>query len=414
MKQLIAWGAGWAAVLALAAGGCHSLAGERIYPDAGSDADTDTDADADGTTEGTLIAGTHHTVLEYLDGEEAGIFWLPLPADHATQVPLYVELTFDPAEIVAAVEYDLDEQLNFGAFVELAASGSAEQVDAHWEAIVMTRDVSSQERPDYYAAIGDPEDWTAASALADSSHSGIADTAASVTAGESAAVDKMAAIIEWTSSNIEYPTDWTDVDSLDATTAYELGQSSSTGFANLATALGRAAGLPTRTLADIYVGQSQQTHYMNEFYLGSELGWRRVEPQATVTVLIEEYALTLRVVDLADEDAAALSEDLWSFPGTPLYCQVQPEQGAERMIFDYTPDYFDDCAACDNRAEVSAALSAPTPLMTEVFDRARELWQRDLQAYLDGTLDAAIMNARRDALDADDLTDVIAILDQIE
>jgi transglutaminase-like putative cysteine protease len=394
---------------------CHSLSDERLYHDAGTDADSDADTDADGNTGGALLRGIHHSVLDYLEGDEPGIVWLPLPMDHATQVPLYVELVPDPATeaIVSSVEYQVDELGNFGALVELTQDGALEGAVLHWDAIAFTRDVDSQERPVYYAATSDPTLWTEPTALADSSHEGIAATAASATATAITELDEMQAIISWTSTNIEYPTDWTDIDSLDATSAFELGQSSSTGFANLATALGRAAGLPTRTVADLYVGLSQQTHYLNQFYLGEDLGWRRVEPQADVELLPEEYALTLRVVSPADEDELALGSDLWAFPGTPLYCQVQPVQGSERMLLSPTPEYFDDCAACDNRAELAAELTAPASQMTLVFDTARELWQRDLLDYLDGGLDESIMEARRAALDAEDIADVIAILSAI-
>jgi hypothetical protein len=84
------------------------------------------------------------------------------------------------------------------------------------------------------------------------------------------------------------------------------------------------------------------------------------------------------------------------------------------MTLDVTPEYFDDCAACDNRAELTAEFLAPTIMMTTTFDRARTLWQRDLLDYLDGGLDETIMAERRAALDAEDITDVVAILDAIE
>ncbi|MBW2276280.1 MAG: hypothetical protein JRF63_02240 [Deltaproteobacteria bacterium] len=420
MKQAIENAARATAVAVLALGvlACHSLAGERLYPDAGTDADSDsdTDTDSDGNVEGALIKGIHHTVLDYAEGDEPGIVWLPLPMDHATQVPLYVEFDFDPATeaIIANVEYQVDGHGNFGALVELTQDGALDEAVLHWDAIVLTRDVDAEERPVYYAATNDPSDWSDPTAVADSSHEGIAALATALTASSTTALGKLGAIVAWTAENIEYPTDWTGIDSLDATTAFELGQSSSTGFANLATALGRAAGVPTRTMADLYVGASQLTHYMNEFYLGQDLGWRRVEPQLDADLLPEEYALTLRVVLPADEDEQALGSDLWAYPGTPLLAQVQPMQGNDRMTLDVQPEYFDDCAACDNRAELSAEFNVLTGLMTMTFDRARNLWQRDLLAYLEGGLDEAIMEERRAALDAEDYEDIVAILDAIE
>jgi transglutaminase-like putative cysteine protease len=400
-------------LLALLAGGCHSLGGQRLYPDGGSDTGTDE------TSVGALVSAVHHNELDYADGEEAGIVWLPLPIDHATQVPLYVELVVDPPAIVEQVSYQLDAYRNFGAVVELVVDDTADGVSFHWEAVVVTRDVSSQERPIFYAATNDPQEWTVATPVADASHEGIAAVAAAITATSPTPLQRMEALLEWTSTNIDYPSDWSGIESLDATATFELGESSSTGFANLATALGRALGLPTRTIGDLYVGelgvgQSQQTHYMNEFYLGEELGWRRVEPQATVTVLPEEYALALRIAVIDDEGDAAFADELWSYPGVPLRSMVYPVAGYSRMIWNYEPQYFADCATCDNRAELVAALEGTQTAMAVVFDRARELWQRDLEAYVDGTLDQQIMDARRAALEATTLDDITAILDQID
>jgi hypothetical protein len=404
------------ALAALTVAGCHNLAGEKVYPDGGTDADTDADSDTDTDTSlsGWLIKGIHHTELAYLDGVDAGIVWLPLPADRATQVPLYVELTVDPESLVEQIDYSVDSWDNFGAMVQFVANGTAEQVTLHWDAIVMTREITDEERPQFYAGPGNPEQWTAATQAVDSAHAGIVNTAISLTFDQPAALDKMIAIIEWTSVNLDYPTDWSNIDSLDATSAYELGESSSTGFANLASALGRASGLPTRTIAGLYVGLSQNTHYMNEFHLGDDLGWRRVEPQQTNPIVAEHHALLLRTVLTDDEGEAAFDDEIWTYPGVPVYSLIYPVQGFDRMVPNYAPEYFDDCAGCDNRAELSAEFEDSAEQIAVVFDRARELWQRDLEAYLDGTLAAEIMDARRAALDATDLDDVIAILDQIE
>jgi transglutaminase-like putative cysteine protease len=414
IQAMLAATAAAIALAALAATGCHSLAGERIHPDAGTDADTDADTDTDTSLEGSLIKGIHHTELEYLDGLEAGIVWLPLPADRATQVPLYVELTVDPPELVEQIDYSVDPWDNFGTMVRFVHDDTAELVTLHWDAIVMTRDVTDEERPLFYAGPGGPQEWTAATQAVDASHEGIANTAASLTSDEPTALDKMIAILEWTSSNLDFPTDWSNIDSVDATAAFELGESSSPGFANLAAALGRASGIPTRTVAGLYVGMSQNTHFMSEFHLGDDLGWRRVEPQKTHPVLSEGYALLLRTVLTDDEGEPAFADEIWTYPGVPVYSVIHPAQGYARMVPDYQPEYFDDCAGCDNRAELSAELDGSAGQIAEVFDRARELWQRDLDGYLEGTLAEEIMDARRAALDAADLDDVIAILDQIE
>jgi transglutaminase-like putative cysteine protease len=384
--------------------------------DVDSDADADTDTDTGGVAVGALLRGIHHSLLDYAAGTEAGVLWIPLPLDHATQTPLYVELAVDPPALLDGIAYSVDDVGNFGASVTLTAAGAASDVAVHWDGVVLTRDVDDAERPVFYAAATDPDEWTVATPVADAAYPGIADTAAALAEGAPTALDKMIAVIGWTSTNIGYDIDWSTFTGFDATSTYESGQSSCTGFANLATALGRAAGVPTRTLANYYVGLSQQTHYINEFYLGDELGWRRVEPQASWPVLAEEYALAVRLVRTADEDEGAMSPtEPTDAPGIPTYSLVEELAGGERMALDYaTIDYFADCAACDNRAELQAELVGQPEAMADLFDRARSAWLRDRAAYVDGTLSPSIMTARRAALDAASMDDVDAILAAIE
>ncbi len=389
-------------------------------PDGGTDSDTDADGDgdADGDADlvGALLRGTHHTVLDYGPGNEAGVLWIPLPIDFATQTPLHVELIASPDGILGDLGYEVDDIGNLGAVVELTTDVEQDDVSVHWDGVVLTLNVTSAERPVFYAADADPAEWTVATPVADAAYPGIADTAAGLAEGAGTALEKMVAVINWTSANIAYATDWTGFTGFDATSTYEWGQSSCTGFANLATALGRATGVPTRTVANYYVGMSQQTHYINEFYLGEELGWRRVEPQTTWPALPESYALVVRLVRISDEgEEAMIASDPTDAPGIPTYSLVEELAGGERMALDYMSNgYFEDCPACDNRADLQADLWGAAAEMADLFDRARELWQRDLQELVDGTLDPAVTQARRNALEAETLDDVAAILDAID
>jgi transglutaminase-like putative cysteine protease len=365
---------------------------------------------------GTLLRAVHHSVVDYAAGGEAGVLWVPLPLDYATQTPLYVELGVEPQSLLDHVEYTVDDIGNFGARVTLTADGAASRMAVHWDGVVLTRDISDAQRPAFYAATSDPTEWTAATPVADSSYAGIARTATVLAQDAASPLDRMSAVIQWTSSHITYETDWTGFSGFDASSTYDRGGSSCTGFANLATALGRAIGLPTRTLANYMVGTSQQTHSINEFYLGEELGWRRVEPQSSLLVLPENYALTVRLVRVTDEGSDAMDPPapLDTARGIPLFTMTLGVEGSQRLRVHYADiDYFDDCAFCDNRAEVQAALIGDAETMDVLFDKARALWRRDLAAYVRGRLTPRIMDARRAALQATTLADVDAIIKAI-
>jgi hypothetical protein len=336
-----------------------------------------------------------------------------LPLDHATQVPLYVELTATPAAAIDSVEYVTEAEDNWGAVIHLTQDGAADPVTIHWDAVVLTREITDAERPAYYAEDGDPSAWLAATPVVDAAYPGIAETAAGIASTSDPALDRMQAVIDWTSANI---TNTGTPLALDATSVYETRNASCTGYANLAAALGRALEVPTRTVANYYVGLRQQTHYIDEFWLGEELGWRRVEPQMTDATIPESYGVIVRLDAATDEtDAAMASTGRWAMIGVPLNSLVEARAGGDRMTPDWSLDYFGDCAGCDNRAELQAALAADGAVsMDNVFDRARALWQADLGAYVSGGLPEARMAIRRQALDASTISDVDAILAALE
>ncbi|MFH0901409.1 MAG: transglutaminase domain-containing protein [Pseudomonadota bacterium] len=366
--------------------------------------------------QGALLWAEHYGELSYRKGTEAGELWVPLPLDHASQVPLYVELTVTPASIVDSVAYVSHEEKNWGARIKLVADGEAERVAVSWEAVVLVHNIATKDRSTVYAALGDPTEWLAATPVADAAYPGIVETAASLGKTTDPSLERMLRVVGWTSKAM---TGKGNITALDATTVYENRVSSCTGFANLASALGRAIGLPTRAVANYMVGVSQQTHSINELYLGPELGWRRVEPQSAAPSVAEHYAVTVRLVLPSDESAEANANSQtgrWAAPGVPLYTLVEPLAGSTRMT-PLWPNHFEDCSACDNRAELMTRLipdSAVPVDVEQMFARARAAWEVDRSAYLEsGGLDPNRMAIRKKALAAKALVDVAALVDEL-
>lgn len=361
---------------------------------------------------GALLRVDHHTEIAYGSGTEPGKIWLPLPLDYASQVPLYVEFATTENNTINSISYVEHECGNWGAVVQLAEEAAPEPVVITWTGVVLVRDVLNEERTVIYATDEDPSRWSSATAIADSSYPPLVETCDSLVSDDDTAIERMKAVIEWTSRNIGSSVP----QRLDSTAVFESRAASCTGFANLATAMGRAVDLPTRTLVNYMVGMAQQTHYINEFYLGPDMGWRRVEPQGARTTVSEDYCVAMRITLPEDEGALANAwrASRWYYmPGIPLYSLLEPQAGASRMVPDFESEFFPGAPGCDNLAERQARLAA-SEQMIPVFDRARELWRIDHQAYLNGGLAPERMAIRRQALDVTELDDVIDILDALD
>lgn len=80
-----------------------------------------------------------------------------------------------------------------------------------------------------------------------------------------------------------------------ALASLERGDAACTGHANLGAALLIAAGVPSRVLACVQVGSSQQEHYLVEAWAKGH-GWLRVEPTAKTFPVPDERHAILRVV----------------------------------------------------------------------------------------------------------------------
>jgi transglutaminase-like putative cysteine protease len=207
----------------------------------------------------------------------------------------------------------------------------------------------------------------------------------------------------------QWITNATTLVGLDATTVYQTRDASCTGYANLAVALGRAAGLPARHVVNIMVGEAQDMHSVTELYLGQALGWRRVEPQSTATTLAEDYGVIMRLVLPSDETAASLVTRDWAFGGVPLHELTEPVDGGARLEPKFQTHY-DGCPNCSNRADPRGWLRDDAAQVASTFARARQTWQSDLAASVGGGIDPARMIARRAFLDARTLADVDHIL----
>lgn len=336
---------------------------------------------AQAQTSGTLIHGIGHAEMKYNLGVAQSAVWFPLPMNYASQVPLQLKITVEPKTVLDKIVYHKDRHSNWGAFVYLKKNKSADRVVLHWDAVVLTKNIADAERAKVYMATEPVENWLNATPLVQFDEPAIQNLANTLSSGVFSPVQKMHNIIMWTSTHIKPPAN--DLVGLDATTVMKDRVSSCTGYANLSVALGRAMGLPARSVANLLVGVPQQMHSISEFYLGKDLGWRRVEPQGQRDVIPESYALIIRLNETTEDE---MYSNPVSIPGVPFWSIITPMYGIER--FEPLPaTVFQNCPECLQEAQIHSQLISTSDELSKAFDRAKILWARDEKKYLDEKMD---------------------------
>jgi hypothetical protein len=361
---------------------------------------------------GHLLRAEHSSGFSCKAGTASTTLYFPLPLDHGVQVPLHVGVELKPAS-VGELAYELDAEGNLGATLTVKPSTSAIQATLTWKGVALVREATTQELATLSPAKTDVNAWLASTAVVDIQDPGLAAAGLHVTQGLTSAEDKLAAVLNWTST---YVTNAGQLTALDAVSVFNTKNASCTGYANLASAAGRLGNVPTRSVANILVGMAQQTHYINEFYLGSGLGWRLVEPQSTKTVLPPDYAVVLRQILPADEGAVAMAGNHgWSMVGVPSKSLIHPVAGdTSRCSFQFT-GAFPECPQCDNKGFYQAPLVGTAAKVTSAFDRARTAWQKALNSFTGPTgPDATEQALRASALTLHDLAGVEGLLQQLE
>jgi hypothetical protein len=368
------------------------------------------DGPSPGPKSGSLLRADHYESFNLGQGAATSVY-TPLPIDYASQVPLYVEVVVEPPSAVDHVEYTSEDEGNWGAIVHFAPAAAGQSVTLAWQGVVLSRSIEEAERPTLYAANAPPSRWLGATAIADADYPPIHANAVGLMPASSAPLDRIASILAFTST---YITNATMLSGLDATSVWQTRDASCTGYANLGVATGRASGIPARHIVNILVGMSQDLHSIDEFYLGADLGWRRVEPQGTALTVAEDYGLIMRLVLPEDEGADALAARPTAMGGVPLHEFTEVVPGSPQITL-LGNDHFADCpvGACLNHADPLVDLRDALADVKQTFSHARVAWQVDRAQYGSGGLDPARMAKRRALLGARTLAEVQQVLDTL-
>lgn len=334
--------------------------------------------------------GGHQGSYSY-DSPFPDFAWIPLPLDYKNQVPLYVHLNIQPQSLIQSIQYQVDDIGNWGAsihFVPNIANGT--KLDFSWDVSVLTNDDTKFSQQ----FIANNAEWLQSTDIVQSSDKSIQTEASSLLAPDSN-IETVTNIVSWTATHIKFGID----DSrLDALHVYEAKMAACTGYANLAAALGRSLNIPTMTLAGYLVGLKQETHWINEFYLGDKQGWLRVEPQGRINV-DSEYFIPVRVDRISDEI-------IWDFLiGIPKYAYPIIPVDFERPNKNYYLVEAFNAIEFTNSPDV----------MNKVFGRARQSWQKDFATLLNAGYISPNRQAIRYKLSkAQTLTEMDQLLTQLD
>jgi hypothetical protein len=318
--------------------------------------------------------------VELVQGQ--GQVSFPLPLIHQGQTPLAIRVYTEPAGRIARLTFDEKWNRNWIATAQIDAP---DQTRLHFEALILACEISAEARAaDLESEPRDPSDWLTATMIVQSDDPQIRAAAAAAIGGATKDLGKLINILGWLKN---YMTGSTAGPALDAKTAFQYRRSSCTGWANLASALGRAAGIPTRTVAGYPAwGSPLQTHYVNEFYL-KDLGWCRVEPQPITTLawpyVNQSYINIVSIIQPEQEGYEAMHHvGNWIGSGVPFLSLTEISGSITPFL---NIGWFESCSNCDHASagkfNIHLDELGRLPYVAEV---ARDRWRLFLEDAVTG------------------------------
>jgi hypothetical protein len=319
----------------------------------------------------------------------SGEISFPLPVVHQGQVPLALKIFTEPPDRIGALHFREKWDRDWVATARVAAPSTT---FLRFEAVVLECELAdTQLASDEALERRGTAAWLRPTATVPSDDPEVRAAASEAVGTATEVRDKVAGILRWLKDHMTgsaFPVD------VDARSVLRARWGSCTGWANLAAALGRAAGIPTRIVAGYPAWASPlQTHYINEFYLDG-IGWYRVEPQSMRMNLpdfhtAQSYMSIVSVVHPEQEGPAAIDprKRVRSFiaKGVPYLTLFEP---SGNLTLQYPPNYFASSPYSDHAAagvmNIDLDELGRLPYLSEA---ARARWTRFLK-------DAAAGNAR--------------------
>ncbi len=243
----------------------------------------------------------------------------PIPVEFSDQVPIYIEFSSEPQDHIVGITYKKRDKYNWIAEVTLKSLKKGEYVDIKWDGYVFIRDHDYSKLPEGAKILKTEElseemrQWLVPTTCVQVNDTEIQEAAVKIK-GKHTDIMKIARETAKFLGSIERGRSFK---SLDAVEALHNG-GSCTSYANLAAALLRANGIPTRILACYPTWEFPLcTHYIVEFYV-PEYGWIRFESTRS-KIPWKPYKDVIVAVVRPEDENRSLNESMsrWAMNGVP-------------------------------------------------------------------------------------------------
>jgi hypothetical protein len=187
-----------------------------------------------------------------------------------SHLPLFINIRSEPSEAIRQIRYQTDDLGNWGAIVDFDAKIAAgRSIRLLWEGLVLASDSRLFLKRKEDAGF----EWLSSTEFIQAKCPDVMAHAQKIIKGRDSVSSKVISLTDWTARSIQYGFQPHE----DAVSVLKFRKATCLGFANVATAMARASGVPARSVSGYWVGELQETHWLNEFYLGEKRGWERVE-----------------------------------------------------------------------------------------------------------------------------------------
>jgi len=334
----------------------------------------------------------------------------PIPLAFEDQVPIYFEIRTNPENAIKETVIKARDEYNWIAELTFNPLKKGNTVEISWDCYVFIRDHDYSQLPDDVELPKEnelPEEilpWLDSTVCVQVDHPEIQEKAREIR-GESTNIIE---IVQKTANFLETGITRGEFRSLDAVEALHKG-GSCTSFANLAAALLRANGIPTRILA-VYPtwAPSLQTHYIVEFHV-SGYGWVRFESTLGKVPWQSYQDIVVTVVTPEDEDRS-FEQPRWAMLGVPWFSLTE-------NLSDYTmlwKGMVDPKMNCDHGAEAMIVFDGEEEKIEEAFNLTLKIWNKYLEIITEGQEVPQALVAQRAAVDSTTLEGYIQKMKEAE
>ncbi|MEA1992814.1 MAG: transglutaminase domain-containing protein [Euryarchaeota archaeon] len=336
----------------------------------------------------------------------------PLPLAFEDQVPIYFEIQTDPEDALKETVIKKRDEHNWIAELTFNSLNEGEFVDIAWNGYVFTKEhdyshlSENLEIPEKDELPPELLPWLASTKCVQVDNAEIQEKAKEIR-GESTSLME---IVQKTADFLQTGIVQGEFHSFDAVEALHHG-GSCTSFANLAAALLRANGIPTRILAVYPTWSSDlQTHYIVEFYVPG-YGWVWYESTLNKIPWDSYGDIVVAAVSSEDENRSAKGERWTGGSGVPWLSLTENLSNAQiEFLGMVNPDN-----NSDHYAGPVKVFDEPQEKIEEAFSITQSVWNVYLSLRVeDEEVPQEALALQREAVECERIEDYIEKMEEAE